>query len=78
MSIEAVVRPFFAHVHLYSPDVNAPTRLLALDYYDGLGRGGSSHSEWVAPSSGEYYFAAGGGCGTVGTYKLIVAESSGS
>ena len=78
VSIEAVVRPFFAHVHLYSPDGNAPTRLLALDYYDGLGRGGSSHSEWVAPSSGEYYFVAGGGCGTVGTYKLIVAESSGS
>ena len=36
---------------------------------------GGWHGVWIAPSSGEYYLAAQGVYGHVGTYRLIVSES---
>ena len=73
--IETDVQPFFANVHLYTSDGIMPTQWLASDHKDALGGEGSSNSDWLAPSPGEYYFVAGGGCGSVGTYKLIVSEA---
>ena len=78
VTIDTAVSPFFADLYHYSSEGITPTQWLASDHHDGLGGGGSFSSEWVAPNSGEYYFVAGGSCGTVGTYRIIVAESDSS
>lgn len=72
--IETETRPFLVHVRLYASDGITPTDELAIHYRSGSGTGGGSY-HWVAPSSGEYYFAAGGGFGLLGAYRLIIAES---
>ena len=71
-SVETDSDSFVVDVHMYTSDGFKVTRRLASAY---RGERNSPSYEWVAPNSGEYYLAANGDCGTIGTYRLFISEA---
>ena len=59
---------------LYGHDGAAPTNWYHNQYEDDVAAGYRSIFDWVAPSSGRYYFAIDGYKESVGTYTVTITE----